>query len=275
MEAGARAHLDGCETCQANLAEWESSGRLFHGIFDDSSSGPLEDCPTDCPPLENLLRLASSSNPETDAAVLEHVTCCEACGAILRDATLAKELKTASPQWQKKSRAVWPLQPAATALPSGWPSRRQWRLERPECRGGSSPVPRIPKRFWPKHIRRTDRSNIGCPMRATAHRTRGADRVGPRLTNGRNLPVRKTRSAAAWPRILTMQARSLLKGWPSCKEGEYESAIESLTHASELELHTALWLAVYLGRLWRLPRRCPAEGCSKLAPGTPVRYLRA
>jgi hypothetical protein len=102
MEAGARAHLDGCETCQANLAEWESSGRLFHGIFDDSSSGPLEDCPTDCPPLENLLRLASSSNPETDAAVLEHVTCCEACGAILRDATLAKELKTASPQWQKK-----------------------------------------------------------------------------------------------------------------------------------------------------------------------------
>uniref|UniRef100_Q01RE6 Tetratricopeptide TPR_2 repeat protein n=1 Tax=Solibacter usitatus (strain Ellin6076) TaxID=234267 RepID=Q01RE6_SOLUE len=77
-----RAHLEACADCREKVAEsrdWREKVRLLRA--DDPG---ISDA--DCPSIEQLADFAAGLDPRGSSALLQHIACCDRCGAIVRNA---------------------------------------------------------------------------------------------------------------------------------------------------------------------------------------------
>ena len=235
QDAAVQQHLAGCAACQAELAQWSSSRNLLSGLFAGGDPETAAVPNPDCPGYEALLRVIRSPDAAADEAILAHAATCGACGPALRDALLAQELKTASPQWRKsfartlapalrerRYSMAWMAVAAgfvAAALGLSW-----WRYT-----VATAPEALLARAYTasrPFEYRLPD-SGYSSPDSRRGSEASTFDRR-PELSRAE---AEIQRRLAAQPEDASALA---LKGMAELQEREYEPAIDSLTHAADI-----------------------------------------
>jgi CHAT domain-containing protein/Flp pilus assembly protein TadD len=221
-------HIEACEECRAAATQWEESLALFASVCADEGTVPS----MDCPPMELLL------GARHDAALLEHAATCDFCGPILKDLSLAGELRTGSAKWQRglasqlahqvtgQTRRQWipgwvGIAAAVVVAASGlfwWSYERSSRPEALLARACTTSRPfeyRLPDAGYAVEDTRRGggSSNFDKP---------------PDLLRAEEEIRRKLAARPDDARLL------VLKGLAELEERDYESAIDTLTHASDL-----------------------------------------
>jgi CHAT domain-containing protein/cytochrome c-type biogenesis protein CcmH/NrfG len=94
-----RKHVDECAACRAKIADWKASRALFSPLSMHPRETEEHRTP-ECPPVESLLHAADLS-PSGKHALLLHAATCDFCGSLLRELSTAPELRTGGALWQK------------------------------------------------------------------------------------------------------------------------------------------------------------------------------
>ena len=216
-------HIEECEECRTAADRWKGSLAFFSRVRADAGASGT----ADCPPVELLLGGA-------DEQILEHAATCDFCGAILKDLSMAGELRTGSTKWQRgfarelsgQTRRQW--SPAWTGIAatlvvaaSGlfwWSSEHNSRPEALLARAFTESRPfeyRMPDAGYA--VEDTRRGGGASNFDKPSELLRAEEEI--------------RRGLAARPGDAQML---VLKGLAELEERDYESAIDTLTHASDL-----------------------------------------
>jgi tetratricopeptide (TPR) repeat protein len=250
-----REHLEVCADCRKEVADWRDWNQKVRLLRAGESSYQGWECPS----IEELASFAAGLDVSDGEHLLEHFASCDRCGAILRDGcqqwgeenAIVSSLSTATPEWQKWMGAK--LLTASKAAVSGQadvdrpPEFRSHRRPRLWWFAAAALVLIAVGAGWEWQRRAND------PARLLAMAYTVARPFDYRLPDRGFGPVRQQRSSSfsAFDRPeplvkaeTEIQASLkngqrqpemlLLKGRAELIEGQYESAIDDLTRASEL-----------------------------------------
>jgi CHAT domain-containing protein/cytochrome c-type biogenesis protein CcmH/NrfG len=230
-------HLETCAECRARLAGW----REARAIVSQAGAGPGMAKADRCPPMEELASYAAGASGERAESITAHVVGCARCAAILRDSLEESDQgttplsETSGKGWRRRMAEDFAGRPRPAA-PAYWKYAAAAAVLLAVA--GSSAV-------WWSYRRSHD------PAILLARAYTAARPFAFRLPDAGYAPVRQRRGAgstfegpetleaavAAIRGELAAQPRSprawALKGRAELMEGDYESAIESLTRATQ------------------------------------------
>jgi CHAT domain-containing protein/tetratricopeptide (TPR) repeat protein len=258
-EAGAldraRRHVNRCAECQRLLSHHQEAARILNSFAD---FGPKETS-NDCPPVARLYEMAAGIvSPEESESLLNHITRCDHCGPLLRQAAidmgddvepseveLLASLKSGDGKRQNelagrlsaireldkpslRARSWWRVTPVwvtatAAVLMVSWFGVQQWM--RP------SPEQLLAQAFAER--RTVEMRMVGAgyaPLRQDRKDDLGGDRMNrPALLKAESETSRALQTSGEDP--LWVQAR----GRASLLEGDSEGAVAALEKAAELK----------------------------------------
>lgn len=230
LEASLRKHFDECAECREKVAEWKVSRAFFSGLRSHAAEGPT----ADCPPIESLLHADALSASENEA-IFVHAATCDFCGPLLEELSVASELRTGSSKWQRDlarglaagarqtpRRGAWMGIAASVVLVAGgvlwWSYERSARPEVLLARAFTQSRPfeyRLPDAGY--SAQDTRRSAGSSSFDKPADLLRAEEEIRRRLSSRPD------------------DAHALvLRGLAEIEDRDYEAAIDSLNHASDI-----------------------------------------